>query len=85
MQKGRTIHFMRPQGFILGLADGASRVHVNTFEALTPQKLYNSTIKVSSNGYVNIKTRKGMYGLNKLQYWHTTTWLKIFLLMLMYA
>ena len=35
---------MQPQGFLLGLADGASRVHENKYGAFTPQTLYKNTI-----------------------------------------
>ena len=36
-KKGSTINVMWPQGFILGPASGASRLHANKYEALPPR------------------------------------------------
>ena len=35
-KKGSTIHIMQPHGFLIGLADGSTRLYVNKFEALLP-------------------------------------------------
>ena len=57
------IHVMQPKGFLLGLADGSSIVHVNKSEKDSPRRYttIQSTKKLSSDGYVYIKTKKGTY------------------------
>ena len=67
---------MQPQVFLLGLANGSTRVHENKYEALYPQIVYNDKIYMQNYlemGMFTSKPEKECTVLNNLQYWHTTT------------
>ena len=60
MQKGSTINVIGTQVFLLGLANGASIVHANKYDAFSHihYARIQSTRKLSNDGYVYIKIKK---------------------------
>ena len=71
MQKKSMIHAMGPQGFLLGISNRVTRVHMHEYESFSPihYTMIKYTWNKSSGGYVYIKIKKIMYGLKQAVVW----------------